>query len=132
MSSQSPPLPLSGLARILLLLRRPRLYCAASGRFVALYHSQLTPTLIRFATKSQRSHSRTITVLRLKPGAPTTVVAGEPKVWFSGTPHPAPAKFLPPPELQPTSLRSKCVPNRIDPGVVAEPVSQPLDRKSVV
>ena len=68
MSSHEPPLPLSGLLRMLLLLRMPRLYCAASGRLLALYHSQLMPMLIRFAMKYQRSHSRRMTVLRLKPG----------------------------------------------------------------
>src|SRR5262249_40733804 len=109
------------------LLRMPRLYCAASGRLLARYHSQLRPMLIRLATKYRTSHSRTRTVLRLKPGAPTTVVAGDPKLWFKGTPQPAGPKDLWPwPELQSTSLRSKCVPSRIDPGVVAEPVSQPF------
>src|SRR5689334_4569272 len=97
--------------------------------FVASYHSQVRPMLMRFATKYHRSHSRRRTVLRLKPLPPLRCGGLEepnccaPKLML---PQPTAPKSLPPPELQSTSLRSKCVPNRIEPGVVADPVSQPL------
>src|SRR5689334_11406142 len=129
MSSHWPPLPLSGVApgpTSLFLPRSPRLYCALIGMLVASYHSQWRPMLMRFATKYHRSHSRRITVLRLKP-LPEARWAGEelPNCCAAKLrlPQPSAPKSRPPPELQSTSLRSKCVPNRIDPGVVAEPVS---------
>src|ERR1051325_976149 len=110
---------------MLFLLRRPRLYAALSGTLSALYHSQWIPTLIRFATKYHRSHSRRITVLRLKPLDAAT--GALPTVWLGLTqPVPPSVASRPPPRLQSTVLRSKCVPKRIEPGVVADPVSQPF------
>src|ERR1051326_3754800 len=130
MSSHWPPLPLSapGLSS-LLLPRMPRLYCALIGMFVASYHSQCRPMLMRFATKYHRSHSRSRTVLRLKPlpelrcGGLEVPNCCAPKLML---PQPTAPKSRPPPELQSTSLRSKCVPNRTDRGVVAEPVNHPF------
>src|SRR5262245_20422755 len=106
--------PVFGLSQI------PRL-CAAwflpLRRFEASYQSTFTPTFMRGAMTYQISHSRSRMRLRWN--------------WLSSALPPADttdAQVIPVDPLQPTdmSTRSKCVPNRIELVVVADPVNHPF------
>src|SRR3990170_7315835 len=95
------------------LLHIPRLYAALCNplrRFAASYHSTLTPTLIRGATKYHRSHSRNRIRLRWNCGM-------WPPVHGTGPPGPSPQLMF---------TRSKCVPTSTDPGVLDDPVKNPF------
>src|SRR5712692_3507274 len=108
MSSQFPPLVDGSSASF------PSKLCrAVVGRFLASYHSQLTPMLARFMRKYHKSHSRNKITFRLKFPLPPP-------------PQPPEEPPIPPPALQSTELRSKCVPNRTEPGVAEEPVNHPF------
>src|ERR671918_2366296 len=87
----------------------------ATRTLEASYHKNAAPMLIRFWIKYQISHSRNKILLRWNCWA----VVGRPK----------PAGFVPLLQLvggQETSTLSKCVPRRMEPGSVEEPVRNPF------